>query len=392
MRASGEGRAECTESPRHFRVRCALQCALFLVALFVTLAGAARVAAPGGGDLLGSKLEAYTRDAHALDTVFLGSSHVYRAFVPELFDAELAAHGASARSFNLGVQSSHVLELEYLTRHVLSAGRGALRRLLVEYQPLTPELDPANAFLARAVHWHDGAATALALECSGAAGPVRLIADTDERSLLGLAEDALPDWWELDRIHLQHFAKRALLVARWDDVAKGLLGRPHGQTAEWRRTRGYLSLEEDEQRVGTRNPANTYRLRREAFRAGLADYAIEVEELAREATFFGDEEWLDARLEQRHELAPYRRMAAAARAAGVEFILVVMPQNACDRPAEERLAELGVPVFCFNRPQDYPELYDPELRFDSGHANAEGARLFTRRLAGHWLATREFGP
>lgn len=370
-------------------IRAGAHVALYLATLVGTLALLGRAAPPGGGELLGSKLQHYLASAAEYDTVFLGSSHVYRAFVPAVFDAELAAGGVESRSFNLGVQSTHQLELEYLARLVLAAGRGHLARLFVEYQPFTPQLDLDNAFNSRTVHWHDALATELALARTHAAaaatpGGIPLVVAEDEHSILGLAERCLPSWWRIDRVHLQHFAKRELLVARGPDIVEHVLGREGG--GELRRNRGYLSLEEDERRVDARAGTNPYQRRRAAFLADLDTYMSELTALEREPVFFGDGEWMDARLLRVPDLTAYQRMAEAARACGVELVVVVMPASACDRPTEERLArELGVRALCFNSPSEFPELYRPEQRFDSGHLNEAGARTFSRSLARGWL-------
>ena len=385
-----------SERPLARCARAGAHVALYLATLAGTLALLGRAAPPGGGDLLGSKLQHYLASVAQHDTVFLGSSHVYRAFVPAVFDAELAAAGVEARSFNLGVQSTHQLELEYLARLVLDEGRGHLARLFVEYQPFAPQLDLDNAFQARTVHWHDAEATALALARTHAAaaatpGGIPLVVSEDEHSILGLAERCLPSWWRIDRVHLQHFAKRELCVARGPDLVENLRGRARG--GEWRANRGYLSLEEDERRAGARAGTNPYRRRREAFLADLADYTAELAALEREPVFFGDGEWMDARLLQVPDFTAYRRMAAEARAAGVELVIVVMPAGTCDRAAEERLArELGVRVLRFNRPARFPALYEPELRFDSGHLAEAGARVFSVELARAWLAGSGGGP
>jgi hypothetical protein len=363
----------------------------------LALAGFHAVAAPGGGDILGSKLQHYEAAAGRYDTVFLGSSHVYRGFVPARFDAELAAHGLACHSFNLGIQYPHQLELEYLFRALLASGAGRLRRVLVEYVPLTPQIDPANAFQARAVHWHDLPATALALERILALeraepGPIPLVPDPENpHSILGLVEQCLPSAWTLTRVHVQHAFKRAFLVDRWTDVLKGLGGRAHGQCAEWARTQGFLALEEDEARLAARGRGeNSFTQRRAAFQADLEAFQRDVEVLRTQASAFGDEEWMEAGLRQVHDLSAYHRMASAARAKGVELVVVVMPSLSCERLLEERLgAELGVPVLRFNQPDEFPALYDPALRFDSGHLSADGAQAFSTLLALAWLRRGE---
>jgi hypothetical protein len=363
----------------------------------LALAGFHAVAAPGGGDILGSKLQHYEAAAARYDTVFLGSSHVYRGFVPARFDSELAAQGVPCRSFNFGIQYPHQLELEYLFRALLSADTGRLARVLVEYVPLTPQVDPANAFQSRAVHWHDLAATALALERAlaiecGEPGPIPLVPEPENpHSVLGLVEGCLPSVWTLARVHVQHAFKRAFLVNRWTDVLKGLSGRAHGQSAEWARTQGYLALEEDEARLAARGRGeNSFTLRRAAFLDDLQSFQADVERLRRLRSSFGDEEWMEAGLHQVHDLRAYQRMAAAARAHRIELVVVVMPSLSCERAVEERLAsELGVRVLRFNLPDEFPGLYDPALRFDSGHLSAAGAEAFSALLAQAWLGRRE---
>jgi hypothetical protein len=47
--------------------------------------------------------------------------------------------------------------------------------------------------------------------------------------------------------------------------------------------------------------------------------------------------------------------------------------------------EVGVPMFDFCSPKDFPDLFDPEMRSDSAHLNAKGAEAFTRRFAEKFL-------
>jgi hypothetical protein len=71
-------------------------------------------------------------------------------------------------------------------------------------------------------------------------------------------------------------------------------------------------------------------------------------------------------------------------------VLVILPSQSCDRPFEERLLhELDALVLRYNLPERYPELYDPAMRYDSGHLSADGARLFSRFLARDYAAQRE---
>lgn len=365
------------------------------LAAFVLVGALLRaVAAPPGGGVIAAKLEHWRDHAGQYDTVFLGSSHVLRAFVPAEFDRLAREQGLATRSYNFGVQAVHLIEARYLLREILERGEGRLQRVFLEYQWLTPQIDPQNAAAPRSVYWHDGAHTALAIErClhwGAELGPdFRYLEHEGERwSLLALPGRALPGELRASQEHLEHFGLRAFQFGRGKDVLKGLLGRSHGLTARYARGRGYLSLEDELQApdVGE-GEGLSYLRRRERFLADQSGYRAAVAALAREPVFFGDEEWVNAELLRVDDLELVRSTAAAVRARGLEFVLVILPAQSGNRPFEERLAaELGSPLLRYNLPGRYPELYDPKLRFDSGHLSAEGALRFTRLLALDYLA------
>jgi len=343
------------------------------------------VAAPGGGGTIGSKQEHYFAHADRYDTVFLGTSHVFRGFVPEEFDRAMEEAGFASSSFNLGTQLPNQLELHYLFRRVLTAGRGRLSRVLVQYHPWMPQIEPGQDFMPRNVYWHDVPETALAVERVLATDGLSWVeADPDSPAFFAEVGRALPARLRLVLQHVEHCVVRALLVGRSKDVLKGLAGAEHGQTAVMGRRRGYVSLEEEvEGRLGEGAERNPYTRRREHFLEDLEAYRREVERLASEPVFFGDADWMDADLQLLPDWTAYARMAEEARAAGVELVIVFMPANSCDRPLEDRIArEAGAPVLRYNDPVAFPRFYEPALRFDSGHLSAAGAREFSRVLAG----------
>ncbi len=353
-------------------------------------------AVPGGGGLVGAKQEHFARARGRYDTVVLGTSHFYRSFVPEEFDRAAAEGGLSSSSFNFGIQLPNLIELDYLFHRVLEQGGEGLQRVFVQYYELTPQIDPNQAFIERNVYWHDWARTRLAagfaLAADRSPGGLRYLEPSRGKySALGVLQRWAPAGWRVAIEHYQHFLTRALLIGRGRAVARGLLGRESGLTAGVAQGRGYLSLEEENQRLLARGlDENSYQRRRQHFLENRDAYQRSLEALRTEEVHFGDEEWMLADLQRFAGLEVYQGMARAARERGVELIVVVMPANSCSRVLEARLAvELGVPVLRFNDPDRYPDLYDPDLRFDSGHLSDEGARLFSRLLAQRYLETRE---
>lgn len=358
-------------------------------ASFVLVCCALRaVAAPAGGIAIGGKLETWQARALDYDTVFLGSSHVLRAFVPAEFDRVSGEFGRSTHSFNFGLQAVHLLEQRHLLGAILDAHPG-LARVFFEYQWLTPQIDPENAFNARTLYWHDPATTLLATEralhwgrelgdgLTYAADPAR------RHSLFDVAMRLVPGGARAAEEHLAHGLTERLMIGRGKDVLKGLLGRAHGENGRSLANHGYVSLEEDAALLAARGEArNAYSARRERFLANQEAYARDVDRLDAAEQSFGDGEWVNAELVRVDDFELVAQIAREVRARGVEFVLVILPSQSANRPFEERLSEeLGSLVLRYNLPERYPQLYDPAMRFDSGHLSHEGALYFSRILA-----------
>jgi hypothetical protein len=378
-------------APRLYRPRVAGALGRVCVGLStfaLVLALLRAVAAPAGGSTIGGKLEYWRAHASEYDTVFLGSSHVLRAFVPREFDRASRELGVEARSFNFGLQAVHLLEQRYLLREILAA-RPGLHRVFFEYQWLTPQIDPENAHNPRTVYWHDGETTQLAIERALHWGRelgdgFAYLEDPARRhSIFSVAQRPVPAGVRAAEEHFEHLLAERLMLGRGKDVLKGLLGREHGQTARFGESDGYLSLEDDERVLAAQGlTRNTYSVRRERFLASQEAYLRDVDALDAAEQSFGDGEWMEAGLARVDDFELVARIAAETRARGVEFVLVILPSQSGNRPFEERLAEeLGSLVLRYNVPDRYPLLYDPARRYDSGHLSAEGALHFSRLLA-----------
>jgi len=363
--------------------------AVALLTFTVTCLALRAVAAPAGGSSIGGKLEYWREHAGEYDTVFVGSSHVLRAFVPAEFDRAMTAdfHEPS-NSFNFGVQAIHLLEQRYLLREILDHAP-ALKRVFFEYQWLTPQIAPENAFNPRTVYWHDAETTELAVERALYWGSelgegLHHLEDPGARhSIFNVAQRLLPPGPLAAGEHAEHFLTERLMLGRGKDVLKGVLGRELGQTGRYRTNHGYVSLEEDASLLAAQGETrNTYSVRRERFLANQEAYHTAVDTLDAAPEAFGDGEWVDADLTRVDDFELIQGIARMVQARGLEFVLVILPSQSCNRPFEERLqAELGALVLRYNVPEQYPELYESDKRYDSGHLSAEGAQYFSRLLA-----------
>ena len=370
--------------PAGITARCALALATFAATLVVLRA----VAAAPGGSSIGGRLEAWRESGDEYDTLFVGTSHVLRAFVPAKFDEAFVSQGGASRSCNFGVQGASLLETRWLLRELLDAQPG-IRRVFFEYQWLIPQIDPENAFNPRSVYWHDAETTRLAVararHWGGALGDELAIVErpSERYSVFTLLERGAGGGERAALQHVQHWLTELFTLGRGKDVLKGLAGQRASRSARAAASDGYLALEDEVAALARAgNTENSYSARRARFLEHQSEYQESVDRLDGEERVFGDGEWLDERLVRVDDLELVQSIAREVQARGLEFVLVILPSQSCDRPFEERLmAELGAPVLRYNVPALYPRLYDVEYRFDSGHLSAEGADYFSRLLA-----------
>jgi hypothetical protein len=217
--------------------------------------------------------------------------------------------------------------------------------------------------------------------------------EAERNSIFTLAERGLSSGVRAAGQHVQHYLTDLFMIGRGKDVARGVLGRQHGQTGRYGVQHGYVSLEEDERALAAQGePRNSYRARRERFLADQTAYLRSVDLLDAAEVSFGDAEWVDAELARVDDFELLASIAAEVRARGVEFVLVILPSQSANRPFEEHLMEtLGSPLLRYNVPERYPVLYDPDMRWDSGHLSAEGALYFSALLARDVAALRAEG-
>lgn len=370
--------------PAGSAARCALAAATFLATLAVLRA----VAAAPGGSSIGGRLEEWRTAGSAYDTLFVGTSHVLRAFVPAKFDEALGSQGEESRSCNFGVQGASLLETRWLLGELLDAQPG-IRRVFFEYQWLIPQVDPENAFNPRSVYWHDTETTRLAVERARHWGAelgdeLALVERPSEsHSVFTLLERGAGGGERAALQHVQHWLTELFTLGRGKDVLKGLAGHRASRSARAAANDGYLSLEDEVAELARAGSVeNSYTARRKRFLERQGEYLQSVDRLDGEERVFGDGEWMDERLTRVDDFELVQSIAREVQARGVEFVLVILPSQSCNRPFEERLqAELGAPVLRYNVPALYPRLYDVEYRFDSGHLSAEGADYFSRLLA-----------
>jgi hypothetical protein len=297
-----------------------------------------------------AKLEFFAQHKDEFDTLFVGTSSIYYAVSPEIFDRTTRENGRPTRSFNFGIDAMHPPENFYVLDQILKTKPRNLKWVFIETADIETKLHKVLG-TERAVYWHDGPRTALAVRKAlnprgNAKWYVRL-------SRLWVGRRALA-------AHLKLFAQRFANVGRAMDLfSTGTSGRNS----------------EDELELGPK---------RDGYR--LAGQAMPAEQAA------GFQQRLAQEIAQarpkpldRYADEAYRDYAHRLRAIGAAPLFVVPPLIFQSPVIFREPPPPPGPLLTFNDAASYPMLFDTKFRIDDAHLTREGAEDFTRLLAQEFL-------
>ncbi len=346
--------------------------AVFLAAFAAFQCVVDRVASPfPGADKIEKKFAYFAAHKDEFDFVFIGSSRVTNQISPRVFDQAMAAAGRPCRSINLGYAAMFLPESALLIDRVRALHPARLRGMLVELSNPTPRHDAQHPLMAREIYWHGPVGTALACAAvltesspgySGAERREQFWRQLSIQARCSLHLGSGPDLTE----HLRTVRRRRVSARH---PSRQVLG-PDGD--------GFSPLTT---RLGQGEPGGSFKTGGSAvdlrsFQDSVV--TLRAEEIAppkptpRTFARTAGQSILRALLE---------RQASALQAAGIEPVYFIGPGTTREEPFLDLAARGIVPrLLAFNDPTAYPELYQPEVRADRYHLNAQGAELLTRLL------------
>jgi len=332
--------------PREHSAPGVLSSALAAIAGFAVIALIGVRSTPGPEDFpITPKLAHLTEHIAEYDAVIIGRSHVFRSFVPQVIDAELARLGKPLRTFNLGGPGMSDTEIDHVLRTVLDMKGQHLSTIFIEVPDWAYALDE-NTFTDRAIAAHTVLQTTHVLR-------------TLWLSDLPWLEFLQEVWTNLRMLgqHLTAFGQGKRILAAWRSEIESQPITPEAIVREY----GYQALDDLDLPEITR--------RRKKFLANRAGYVERVKKIIE-----GNQEQVD--------LGAYNREAllsqiALMRAAGVEPVYIVPPSMDAT-PIAFALREAGlIPnLLAFNDPKALAGIYRFEKRFDS-HLTRAGAEEFS---------------
>ena len=291
------------------------------------------------------------------DTLFIGTSRVYRGIMPSVFDAATAQAGLPTRSFNFGIDAMFPPEDAYVLEWLIPRHLRRLRWVVIESSMLHKEFEGHDPESARFVHWHDWRRTRLICTAilSPKGRPVRwrklFSGARSERERLALV-----------RVHARLFAMRTFNLGRGEMLFAPWRARPPKDARE---VRGALGPETD----------------------GFAPMPTSMDAAAR-VEYDRQLAERTAHPARRTELMPEAQrsldaMLARIRKAGARPIVIISPTL-----GEQRLyprASSEVPVLDYTSLEKSGAFFDLRFRADHAHLSPEGAQLYTRAIAADFL-------
>ncbi|HEY5792751.1 MAG TPA: hypothetical protein VIS74_05590 [Chthoniobacterales bacterium] len=316
--------------------------ALFFVATSWLLQVLLPPAIPQGVE---EKLRFFAKHKDEFDTLIFGSSRIYYAISPEIFDKTTGENGIQTRTFNFGVNGMFPPETFYLLEQVLKTKPRNLKWVVIEMEEIQNKWKEHEIGTQRILYWHDWPRTALTLQKT--LDPRGNAASSRKVARLWLARRQLAT-------NIALFAKQFVNVGRGAALA-----------SSW----GEYSSYQEEFEIGPKRDG--YRLGGAAM---SAERAASFQKILAQQVSDAQPRIIDPATDQ-----AFRDSAALIRKVGANPVFVVTP-IILQSPVSFRESP-PAPLLVFNDSRKYPALFDTRVRIDEAHLTPEGSEEFTRLLA-----------
>lgn len=308
--------------------------------------------------VVSAKLRNFSAHKNDYNTIFIGSSRMYRHIVPTVFDRMMKNHGYSIQSFNFGIYGMHVPETYFLLKKILSMKPENLKWVIVELYDLQLNIPNANIHTDRVIYWHT---------LNHISWVYKLILTSDDHILRKLN-------YFLD--HTQPLIYNAINLGRADELIDFIFPQVKTITRKSSAEQnivyespgadGYLSLEDEHD--------HHFQQQHKEFLSNLHYYKANIDALTQKSR-------------QTKHLKPYElniinQFIKVIKDSGATPIFVITPLLEKQDHFISAYHQGDIPaLFAFNDPETFPDLYNSDARFDQAHLNKQGAQKFTIYLA-----------
>jgi hypothetical protein len=313
---------------------------IFALALAATALGLrARLPERANIPVVSKKLAAIAARGEAIDTLFFGTSRVFKQLDPQIFDARMAELGMKMSSYNLAADGMNFPETFYVLEHALKAVPN-LKLVVFEIGSMQHGDNPIfNEGSLRTYYWRDLPRTWTIIQ--------------------SIWRSPKAGTWREKANKIQHqfelMAPNVSNLGRGSEMLVGWLGLSGSIVKDVVPASGYAP-------VDGRISAGDLRAFRERMKTKRPPGELPLRE--------------DPELRER-----LNELVDRLRGRGVEPCFLYLPAFRKDRP-ELPSNEGGRPVLVmdFDNPNEHPEFFREDHYCDTAHLNKTGSAIFTRKL------------
>ncbi|HIK11709.1 MAG TPA: hypothetical protein IGS52_15855 [Oscillatoriaceae cyanobacterium M33_DOE_052] len=331
--------------------------AIFFGAFAGTTFGIRLILPPPEIPVVTPKLTTFAATKQNYNAIFIGSSRTYRHIIPSIFDAELQRRGYNITSYNFGIYAMQLPETYFLLQQILAMKPPGLQYVFIDIDSVNLDIPKENRRTDRVISWH---------------GWQQM---PEIYQLIGKQNQNWRKKQNLMQLHATPFFSNIGNLGQADRLFALLapattksLNPGYDTAYKEPGADGYLSLDNEDDIIFTKQ--------RQEYLAKLDDYHAQV------ATLAGQEQTQKTRRLQPYEADIIQKLVKAVTDAGATPIFFIHPVLKQEAHLIEAHQKGYIPIlFPFNQPDKFPNLYEPENRYDWYHLNHKGAEEFTQLLA-----------
>ncbi|MBD2480486.1 hypothetical protein [Planktothrix sp. FACHB-1365] len=314
--------------------------------------------------IISEKFRKFEEHKNDYNTLFFGSSRIYRHIIPRVFDRQMASKGYNIKSYNLGVSGMNFAETYFFIQKILETKPLKVKWVFIESPDFDLNIADENLKTDRVIYWHTMEHTLWIYQ---------FILESDvtlTRKLFLLGEHTIPLIYHIFNISQADPLIRSFIFSQPDQnpyLIRERDRRDYSSPGE----DGYLALDDED-------PTYTqFTQRNQDYLSNLESYQEKVLKLIENQKNSNHRTFLKPL-----ELRTIKEITQLIIKMDAQPILILNP--ILSNQSQLVIASKGgqiFPLISFNDPIKYPELYDPKNRFDSDHLNKAGSQKFTKLLA-----------
>lgn len=298
-----------------------------------------------GNQLYRNKLNYFLKNKDSYNTLYMGSSRIYRQLNPAVIDSALSSY--NIKSFNLAAPATFNPESYFLYENLINSNELKLKYAFIELHQLSV-IAPRNITTAKNYY----------------------IADTDYLDFsfdyINASEQSLPKRIYHYITYSSSFLLRHFMIPAWKEISSDEITYPE-------KFNGYYSFSDELARSEEIDLLH----RRKGF---LRDTTVLINRARSAKAWFNKDKMESAEVNTAH-LKMLNHLIDISKDKGIELYFIIPPRHEDYKELVGLIELLPNRVIQFADYSQYPKLYTASNSFDVGHLNESGSQLLSAYFA-----------